>query len=116
MYPAIAPSYAGTVADLMTNQQTNLFLTQVQQKGGIISGYFQGLGLNGTFKGTVTPKGHVQFTVTVNWAGASALSFEGDIKIGGDIAGTFEALDQHGHFTGESGPWYGVSKPQGIIS
>lgn len=109
MYPNIASSYAGTVADLMTNQQTSLFLTHVQQSGGSISGYFQGLGLVGPFKGTVTPAGHVQFTVTVNWAGASTLSFEGDIKIGGDIAGTFDALDQHGQFTGESGPWYGVS-------
>jgi len=109
MYPNIASSYAGTVADLMTNQQTSLFLTHVQQSGGSISGYFQGLGLVGPFKGTVTPAGHVQFTVAVNWAGVSTLSFEGDIKIGGDIAGTFEALDQHGQFTGESGPWYGVS-------
>ena len=107
VYPAISTSYAGRVADLMTNQKTNVFLTQIQQNGGNISGYFQGLGLNGPFKGTVTPNGHVQFTVTVNWAGASTLSFEGDIKIGGDIAGTFKALDQHGQFTGESGIWYG---------
>jgi serine/threonine protein kinase len=109
VYPPIASSYVGTVADLMTNQQTSLFLTHVQQNGGSISGYFQGLGLNGPFKGTVTTHGHLDFTVTVNWAGASTLSFEGDIKIGGDMTGTFKVLDQHGHSTGESGIWYVAS-------
>jgi serine/threonine protein kinase len=104
-YPYINTSYAGTVFDLMTKQKTGLFLTHVQQNGGSISGYFRGLGLVGPFKGTVNSMGHVQFTVTVNGAGVSTLSFEGDIKIGGDITGTFEALNQHGQRTGESGLW-----------
>jgi serine/threonine protein kinase len=104
VYPTIAASYGGEVLDLLNSEKTNMFLTQIQQNGGSISGYFQGLGLVGPFKGTVTPTGHMHFTVTVR-AGQSTLSFDGDIKIGGDIAGTFEALDQNGHFTGESGPW-----------
>lgn len=104
VYPTIAASYAGTVLDLLNSEKTSMFLTQIQQNRGSISGYFQGLGLVGPFKGTVTPAGHVHFTVTVR-AGQSTLSFDGDIKIGGDIAGSFEALDQNGHPTGESGLW-----------
>ncbi len=102
VYPDIVASYAGTVLDLMIGQKTSMFLTQIHQNGGSISGYFKGLGLVGPFTGTVTPKGHLQFTAQT---GTSTLSFEGDIKIGGDIVGTFKALDPHGQPTGESGPW-----------
>jgi len=101
-YPDIVPNYAGTVFDLMNKEKTNLYLTQIQQSGGNISGSFKGLGLVGPFIGTVTSKGHIQFTVQM---GTSTLSFAGEIKIGGDIQGTFQALDQHGQFTGESGLW-----------
>jgi hypothetical protein len=101
-YPDIVPSYAGTVLDLMNSQKTDMFLTQIHQNGGSISGYFRGLGLVGPFTGTVTPTGHLQFTVQ---AGASTLLFEGEIKIGGDIQGTFEALNQQRQHTGESGSW-----------
>jgi eukaryotic-like serine/threonine-protein kinase len=103
-YPDIRSSYAGTVLDLMNNETTGLFLTQIHQDGGNITGYFKGLGLAGPFTGTVTHTGHLQFTVTVQ-NGSSFLSFNGDIKIGGDITGTFEALNQQKQFTGESGPW-----------
>src|SRR6266566_2007574 len=82
VYPDINTSYAGTVFDLMTKQKTGLFLTDNKQNGGSISGCFRGLGLVGPFKGFVTSMGHLQFTDTVNGAGASTLSFEGDIKIG----------------------------------
>jgi len=102
-YPDIVASYAGTVLDLMNSQKTSMFLTQIHQNGRSISGNFRGLGLVGPFTGIVSSKGHVQFTVQ---AGTSTLSFEGDIKIGGDITGTFDALDQHGQPTGESGSWY----------
>jgi len=103
-YPDISPSYAGTVLDLMNNEKTSLFLTQVHQNNGNIMGYFQGLGLAGTFAGTVTRTGHLQFTVVVP-GGSSFLSFDGVIKIGGDLTGTFKALNQQRQFTGESGPW-----------
>ncbi len=103
-YPDISPSYAGTVLDLMNNEKTSLFLTQVHQNNGNIMGYFQGLGLAGPFTGTVTRTGHLQFRVTVQ-GGSSFLSFEGDIKIGGDLTGTFKAFNQQRQFTGESGPW-----------
>ncbi|MGZ3625107.1 MAG: serine/threonine protein kinase, partial [Ktedonobacteraceae bacterium] len=103
-YPTIGPSYAGTVFDLLNNERTGLFLTQIHQDNGNIIGYFQGLGMAGPFTGTVTHAGHLQFTVTV-LGGSSFLSFDGDIKIGGDITGTFKALNQQRQFTGESGVW-----------
>ena len=103
-YPAIGTSYAGTVLDLMNNEKTGLFLTQIHQNNGNINGYFQGLGMAGPFTGTVTHSGHLQFTVTV-LGGTSFLFFDGDIKIGGDITGTFKALNQQKQFTGESGIW-----------
>ncbi len=103
-YPDISNSYAGTVLDLMNNERTSLFLTQIHQNSGNITGYFKGLGMAGHFTGTVTRTGHLQFTVTV-LGGSSFLSFDGDIKIGGDITGTFKALNQQRQFTGESGIW-----------
>ncbi len=104
IYPSIAASYAGTIGDLMTSEKTNLFLTHIQQSQQNIRGFFQGLGLVGSFKGTITSSGHVQFTVTI-YAGDATLSFEGTIKIGGDMAGTYEVLDQHGQRNGEGGIW-----------
>jgi hypothetical protein len=80
-----------------------MFLNQIHQRQGHISGIFQGLGLVGSFTGTVTPAAHVLFTVEVPTE-KMTLSFDGDIKIGGDIVGTFSVLNQ-GHFTGESGIW-----------
>ena len=79
------------------------------QSGGNIQGSFQGLGLVGNFKGTVTTGGNVHFTVSV-YGGTEILSFEGTIKIGGDIAGTFDAVDQNGNKLGESGTWYAGSQ------
>ncbi len=103
-YPGLAVSYGGTVVDLLVNEKTTMFLTQIQQKQGSISGNFQGLGLVGPFKGSITKEGHLQFNVRVSTSGAT-LSFEGDIKIGGDVAGSFAVLDQYGQPTGESGAW-----------
>lgn len=110
VYPSLDASYSGRVVDVMTNETTSMFLTHVQQSQGSISGNFKGLGLVGPFEGTVTQAGHLRFTLKVP-ASATTLSFEGDIKIGGDIVGTFEVLDQHGQRTGESGAWNVSSNP-----
>jgi len=82
-----------------------MYLTDIKQNQGSFQGHFQGLGLVGTFKGTVSVDGNVHFTVSI-WGGTETLSFDGTIKIGGDIAGTFDALDPNGNKTGESGEWY----------
>ena len=103
-YPVIAPSYAGTILDLLHNEKTNLFLTQIHQNRGNITGHFQGLGMAGPFTGIVTDTGHLQYTVAI-LGSSSFLAFDGDIKIGGDITGTFKALNQQRQSTGESGIW-----------
>ncbi len=104
LYPVLAVAYGGTVLDLMSGEKTDMFLTYVRQNQGSIRGYFQGLGLSGPFEGTVTRDGRVQFTVQVQ-SGGPILLFQGNIKIGGDMTGIFEALDSHGQGTGESGIW-----------
>ena len=104
IYPALAASYAGTIFDLMTQEKTSLLLTAIQQNGEGIHGSFQGLGLVGLFKGTVTSAGQVQFTVTIH-TGEATLVFEGSIKIGGDLAGSFAAVNPDGQRTGEGGLW-----------
>jgi len=104
IYPSLSSSYAGTILDLLAGEKTSMYLTNVQQSQGKISGNFQGLGLASTFKGTVTPAGKLHFT-TINSSTNQTLSFEGSIKTGGDIVGTFTVLDQNGYQTGESGLW-----------
>ncbi len=104
IYPSLGASYTGTVADLMTTEHTSLFLTNIQESNGNIQGTFQGLGLAGPFKGKVTTTGQVQFTVKIN-GGTMALVFNGNIKVGGDMAGTFTVVNQQGHSTGEYGLW-----------
>jgi len=103
-FPQLATSYAGTILDLLSGQKTPLFLTNIKQSQGTIQGSFQGLGLVGPFKGTVSATGSVHFTVSV-YGGTETLAFEGTIKIGGDIVGTMDALDPNGNQTGESGVW-----------
>ena len=104
LYPALVASYAGTVADLMTKEKTPLHLTDIQQNLGSIQGFFQGLGLAGIFNGTVTPSGQIQFMVTL-YADKQSLLFEGTIKVGGDMVGTFAVLNQQGRPSGETGLW-----------
>jgi len=97
-------SYAGTVVDVLNNEKTAMYLSGVQQNQGRLSGQFQGLGLAGTFTGTVTRSGHLQFMVNVK-SNQEMLVFDGDIKVGGDIAGSFVVQNQQGDKTGESGVW-----------
>jgi eukaryotic-like serine/threonine-protein kinase len=110
IYPQLASSYAGTGLDLMNSEKTPIYLTQLQQSQGKIRGYFHGLGLAGPFTGTVAPDGQVHFTVKDSTADLT-IAFEGVIKIGGDIVGTFAVLDQNGTRTGESGLWNLAANP-----
>lgn len=98
-YPILAVSYAGTVSDLLANTKTNMFLTNIQQSQGTMQGSFQGLGLAGPFTGKVTPDGQVRFTVTIS-GGSMTLTFEGSIKEGGDIVGSYQVLDRQGSQSG----------------
>ena len=103
-YPPIASFYAGTINDIsVAHERTSLYLMQVLQDHKSILGNFQGLGLVGSFTGTVTPSGIVHFVVKYS---TGALIFDGDIKVGGDMEGTFYAVDQKGQSVDEYGLWY----------
>jgi serine/threonine protein kinase len=107
IYPIMASSYAGSIQDLMTHQKTDMYLTnfQLNQGNGNIQGDFQGLGIVGPFKGTVTRGGILQYKVII-LQGTGIMSFDGLIKVGGDIHGSFKILDQSGTFGGEYGDYY----------
>ena len=103
LYPPVAQSYAGEINDIgVADTKTKLYLTQIKQDQNRISGNFQGLGLVGTFTGSVTSSGRVHFTVKID---AGMLILDGNIKVGGDIRGTFKAVDQQGQSLGEYGDW-----------
>ena len=110
LYPGIAISYAGTISDIVAQTKTDMSLASIQQSQGNISGSFQGLGLAGPFKGTINTTGQIRFTVTV-YAGNTTLAFEGVIKLGGSMAGSYEVLNQNGQRTGETGLWSVVPSP-----
>jgi len=110
-YPPVAQSYAGEINDVgVANTKTIMYLTHIKQDQNRLSGNFQGLGLIGAFTGTVTSSGIVHFTVKID---AGTLIFDGITKVGGDIRGTFKAVDQRGQSLGEYGDW-NVSITSGI--
>lgn len=103
-YPPIAALYNGTISDIaVAHTTTKLYLMQVHQNQGNFVGNFQGLGLVGSFTGTVTTAGNVHLVINY---GAGSLIFEGVIKIGGDMEGNFYAVDQQERRIGEYGLWY----------
>ena len=104
VYPPLAERYRGTIASLGANTKTDMTLLGVQQGGGNMRGYFTGLGVSGPFQGTVTTSDQVQFQVTV-YSGNATIAFEGTIQFGGNIAGSYQILNQEKQFTGESGVW-----------
>ncbi|HEY7414124.1 MAG TPA: hypothetical protein VH593_02950 [Ktedonobacteraceae bacterium] len=104
VYPSLASTYAGTIYDNLTTQHTALCLMHIQQQEGKFRGTLQGLGLVGTFQGTVNTDGILSFTMLL-YSGSEKLVCTGTIKVAGDITGTFEVLDRQGNFTGESGIW-----------
>jgi len=78
-------------------------LTQITQPAGHISGNFSGLGLTGPFAGTVDTADNIHFQVTI-YGGTETIDFEGTIKLGGTLAGSYRVL-RNQQFTGESGLW-----------
>lgn len=104
LYPTLSPSYAGTISDTgVANTHTAMYLTRIQQNGSHMSGQFQGLHLVGAFDGTISPTGQVQFTV--KFASGVLKFYDGQIKLGGDMQGSFLAVDTQGNSLGEYGPW-----------
>ena len=111
LYPPVAQSYAGEINDIgVANTKTIMYLAHIKQDQNRLSGNFQGLGLIGTLTGTVSSSGIVHFTVKID---AGTLIFDGNIKVGGDIRGTFKAVDRQGQSLGEYGDWK-VNRTSGI--
>jgi eukaryotic-like serine/threonine-protein kinase len=103
LYPLLAVSYSGRIGDSgVAGTVTNLYLTQIKQNQGQISGHFQGLYLSGSFTGTVSTSGVVNFTVKID---VGAVICKGNVKVGGEMIGTFTVVDPHGTSLGEYGPW-----------
>ncbi len=103
LYPSTVSSYVGTISDIgVANKKTTLYLGQMRQDGKSISGNFQGLGLVGSLTGTVNSSGRVHFIVKY---GAGSLILDGEIRIDGDIEGTFYAVDKQGQNIGKYGLW-----------
>lgn len=106
-YIQVSPAYAGTISNNVaqastSNQSTPLCFTDVRQDGQNISGKFSGLGFIGTFKGAVTQE-HIKFSVPIG--SDRTYSFEGGIRSGGDMGGSYQVLDNTGQNLGEGGLW-----------
>ena len=103
LYPSTVSSYAGTISDIgVTNKKTKLYLGHMRLDGKSISGNFQGLGMVGSLTGILNSSGRVHFVVK---HGAGSLILDGEIRIGGDIEGTFYAVDKQGQNIAEYGLW-----------
>ncbi len=107
VFPLLNPCYAGTIDDIgVAQRKTNMYLIEIKQNQDQISGRFQGLNLNGTFKGTIKQNGDMQFVVSLNGR-KDTLIFTGNSKYGGDMRGNFELRDQNGRpAMDEYGNWY----------
>jgi hypothetical protein len=103
VFPAYGGTISNNVASTSTNNQgTPMCFADVRQNGQNISGKFGGLGFISTFKGTVTQE-RIKFTVPIG--NDRTYSFEGGIRSGGDMGGSYQVLDNTGQSLGESGLW-----------
>jgi len=104
LYPPITSTYAGTISDIaVAHKTTKLYLSQIRQNQANIAGNFQGLGLIGSFTGKVSSVGNIRLIIKY---GLGTLIFEGVIKVGGDMEGSFYTMDQYEHNISEYGLWY----------
>lgn len=90
-YPALAPSYTGTIHNTPANVSSSMSLTQIQQRGASVSGYFSvgsELQGNGSFNGTVSSDKRIQFLVQ-SFANHLPLFFQGQIQANGSISGQY---------------------------
>ena len=103
-YPPLVSQYSGTISDVVSTSTSSMTLSAIEQHDAQIQGNFVGLGLTGTFTGTITVSGHVQFRIAI-YQGSETLVFEGDVKTGGTLAGSFRILNSNNEPTGEYGLW-----------
>ena len=98
-FPALAACYAGTISILgISNSKTNLYLFHIRQSQELISGDCNGFGTTGTFIGSVTPRGTISFTITLQNQ-ERLLRFQGKIGSAGELVVSYSDLDQNGNET-----------------
>ncbi len=104
VYPAIAPTYAGEINDLLTNVSTHMTITQVQQSGAVFKGTFNGLHESAPFNGVLDTSSHVFFTVTSS-AGHDAIFFQGNVRADHNLVGNFCNVNSAGQCINDYGLW-----------
>jgi hypothetical protein len=87
-YPKLAGLYTGTIYDISTGLATGMSLAGIQQQQGNLCGSFTSLDETGTFTGSITADGHIQFIVT-DQAGKVLLTFDGLIQTDGTLGGSY---------------------------
>jgi len=101
--PQLAQNYAGRIADSgVARTVTNLYLSNIKQNQGDITGNFNGLYQVGTFTGTVSSDETINFSVKIS---AGFLNCTGKIKVGGELEGSFKVVDSQGNSLSEYGLW-----------
>ncbi len=106
-YPTLVSDYEGTIYDSGVggaNRAQPMYLNNIQQKQDAITGSFRGLGLTLPFTGKVTKDQKITFQVFIQQTSVT-LVFNGNIKVGGDIAGSFQSKGPDGQDVQEFGPW-----------
>ena len=119
IYPSLAGSYSGSIADQQTSPPTNttMRLNDIQQQNGTIHGtLFLGPGLegDGSFTGSVSSDRTIQFIVPGLY-GHLPLFFQGTLQSNGsitgaygDMSGSYCSYDGNGqcdHIAGGYGSW-----------
>lgn len=123
VYPSLAGSYSGSIADQQTLPpiNTTMTLSDIQQQNGTIHGTLSlgsGLEGNGSFTGSVSSDRTIQFTVPGLY-GHLPLLFQGTIQPDGSIAGaygnmsgsycSYDGNGQCDHTAGGYGSWQVVA-------
>ena len=106
-YPTLNPNYEGTIYDSGVggaNRAEPMYLNNIQQKLDTITGSFHGLGLTLPFTGKVSKDQKITFKVFIEQTSVTMV-FNGNIKVGGDIAGSFQSKGPDGQDVQEFGPW-----------
>lgn len=104
VYPAIAPTYAGEINDLLTNVSTHMTITQVQQNGATFKGTFNGLHESAPFNGVLDTSSHIFFTVTSS-PGHDAIFFQGNVRADHNLVGNFCNVNSAGQCINDYGLW-----------
>ncbi|MDQ6661542.1 MAG: serine/threonine protein kinase [Chloroflexota bacterium] len=104
LYPNLSAYYHGKIQNLQSNQQTPLFLMQVQQQNETIQGTFIGLNVKGTFTGVVDTTKHIYITVA-GYSGNTDLYLYGVVRPDGNLVGDYYTVNSTGQRVGDT---YGI--------